>query len=66
METPITIAQAALETGLHRKTINDALIVGKLHGGQNMKRGTWRMLPSCLEAWIIGDECAHRREAVAA
>lgn len=48
------------ETGMHRQTVLAALQRRELHGGQSMKRGTWRVERPCFEAWLRGDECAHR------
>lgn len=65
MDSPITVIEAALIAKVHRQTIADALREGALHGGQNKKRGTWRIMPGCLEAWMVGDKCSHRQKAAA-
>lgn len=49
------------ESGISRNTIMTALQVGKLHGAQNKKRGTWRVERGCMEAWMRGEDCEHRR-----
>lgn len=64
---PMTIEQAASRAQLHRQTIADALREGTLHGGQRIKRGTWRIQVECLDAWLIGEPCSHAaKRAVAA
>lgn len=59
MEQPLSVKEAADEAGLHPETIAEALRRGELHGGQRVKGGTWRIRPSCLEAWTYGDKCEH-------
>lgn len=63
---PITVEQAAERAQLHRQTIADALRCGKLHGGQRVRRGTWRIQPECLDAWLIDEPCAHQAARKAA
>ena len=65
-ERYVLMSSMAAESGFHRHTIMAALQRGELHGGQNKKRGIWRAERACFEAWMRGDECAHRQEKVAA
>lgn len=65
MEQPISVKEAAEEARVHPETIADALRSGALHGSQRVKGGTWRIRPSCLEAWAYGLACEHR-QAIAA
>ena len=54
-----TTAQAAEHAGRHPDTIRDALEAGRLHGGQPMVRGRWRIHRDCLDAWVLGERCPH-------
>lgn len=57
---PLTVEEAATRARLHRQTIISALNSGGLHGGQRIKRGTWRIQEECLDAWLIDEACPHR------
>ena len=48
------------ETGVSRYTLMPALQKGELHGAQTKKYGTWRVEEGCLEAWMLGEPCAHK------
>ncbi|MGO2150795.1 MAG: hypothetical protein ACTH32_06295 [Microbacterium gubbeenense] len=53
-------------SGISRFTLMAALQEGRLHGGQAIKRGTWRSREDCFDAFLVGDECPHRAVPVAA
>lgn len=59
MEQPLSVKEAAEQAEMHPETIAEALRRGDLHGAQRKKGGTWRIRPSCLEAWVYGDKCVH-------
>lgn len=59
MERPLSVKEAAEESGLHPETIAEALRRGDLHGSQRVKGGTWRIRPSCLESYLYNDRCVH-------
>lgn len=61
----LRVEQMAAESGIHSQTILKALRTGKLHGGQAVKRGTWRVEEGCFRAWVRGDACSHRVEQAA-
>lgn len=66
IERRLTVAEAADIASRHPVTIRNDLEAGVLHGTQRMKRGRWAVRPSCLEAYLDGNRCAHQvREATA-
>jgi excisionase family DNA binding protein len=57
----LTTAQAAERTARHPVTVRRALEAGELHGGQRVKGGPWRIHRDCVDAWVLGEPCLHRR-----
>lgn len=55
-------AQAAKHAGRHPNTILKAADAAELHGTQRKKGGPWRFHVSCVDAWILGEECVHARK----
>lgn len=55
-------AQAAEHVGRHEQTIRKAAEAGELHGTQRKAGGRWRFHVSCVDAWVLGDECVHVRK----
>lgn len=47
--------------GRHPVTVRRALEAGEFHGGQPKSGGRWRIHRDCLDAWVLGTPCPHRR-----
>lgn len=62
----LTMREMTEISGISRFTLMAALQEGRLHGGQAIKRGTWRSREDCFDAFLVGDECPHRAVPVAA
>jgi excisionase family DNA binding protein len=56
-----SVAQAAEYATCHRDTVRKAAEASELHGSQRKARGHWRIHRDCLDAWLAGIECSHRR-----
>lgn len=53
--------QAAEYAGRHHESIRAACASGELHGTQRVVRGKWRIHRDCLDAWMLGEPCAHKQ-----
>ena len=58
----MTTLQAAEHVGRHEQTVRKAAEDKQLHGTQRKKGGRWRFHVSCVDAWVLGDECVHLRK----
>lgn len=61
----LTTTEAAARTQRHPDTVRRALEAGELHGGQGKTRGRWRIHVDCVDAWALGEQCAHQVAAKA-
>lgn len=61
----LKMAEICDRSGLSRWTLMKELQEGSLHGVQTKKYGTWRVDAECLDAWLAGEKCKHRKEAAA-
>lgn len=59
----LTVNEAAAAARKHPVTIRRALEGAVLHGTQQVVGGRWTIRAECLDAWLDGAKCAHRRGA---
>lgn len=62
----LTMREMTEISGISRFTLMAALQEGRLHGGQAVKRGTWRSRDDCFDAFLVGDDCPHVQARMAA
>lgn len=61
MSRRLTTAEVASSARCHVVTVRRALEVGDLHGVQRGAGGRWTVLEECIDPWLAGEPCAHRR-----
>lgn len=59
----LNTAQAAEHAGYHVQTVRAAAEDGSLHGTQRKAGGRWRFHIGCVDAWVLGESCVHKRKA---
>lgn len=61
----LTVLEASAEYGPHPVTIRRALEADELHGSQRCAGGKWSIRRECLDAWMDGVKCPHRKAGAA-
>lgn len=59
------VKEAAAYARRHPITIRRALEAGELHGSQRKPRAKWSIRTECVDAWLDGEQCPHRKRGAA-